>query len=638
MSIGGQALMPRLSENDVFYWPQELEKYDGIHVPLRRLHLKDGGIVVGEAIFEYRAEDRQVWYRAEINNESVEKEIKEGGWTVSVGTLPAKVGGQDKICHRDGSCVSAPVFEGPRELALVQNPGIPEATLEVLDESKKNIDIVMHCESKPHIITSNECKCKDKNINMTETPKIEQPKTEEAAPLPTKTEVLTCPPGWTLKGEVCEKDGEDDIPAKEAPAPEAKSETASGSEVKQVDINVNVTKNEEKTEDVKPTSNEALKTEMKDEILKEMGEQFQPKSKVATALKETVADWKTREAKYTPEFIKNGLESGKVTMHIEKEGYIEENTQQLLTEAVTTGGTVSQVKGTSGIIIIPGSLTFEPIRSLGQFEKLAVGDNTVKFWTMAPKAFGTAAGVIDGSIATLGAHVLTAVEFVTATRGMLEQVTKDQLRDFPPAFMEKLKEVMRMAAIEDEHTLIVQTLASTSNDFNNGTTVVTAGFPVHLRGDTGALCDSTVTEDAIAELLAISLQKARRYLSQRGHSPVNNRTVALISSRAYDGLIADPAITEYIQEGNPAISEQGLLSRYFGIEIMVSENLLTANNAQRNIVLVAGKAFVLASQQEMTIQMEEDVKGQYVNIVALHDIGVEELDHSAYCIISSKND
>lgn len=637
--IGGLAITPTVSGNKVFYWPQELQKFHGVKVPLRFNHAKDGGFTVGEAKFTYDEEKQEVRYTGVITNELVEAEVKRGGYQVSVGTLPKKTrdeGREDRICHRDGTCIDAPIFEGPRELSLVKNPGIPHSTLELLTEKNKdcgckNKPIELDCESTPYIITSDEQTLNTEVNNMTE---------EVSTPNPSETQVKTevedpCPPGWKLVDGKCVKEPEKEDKPVESPAPVSESAQEG---TKTVDINVNVTKDEAKTEKVIDVA--SLKTEMKAEILKEMGDKFTPKSDVKTSdSTSTINDWKKAESeKYTPEYIKKGLEVGKVTMHINKEDWIADHTQNLVTEAVSTSGTVAQVKSTTDIIIIPGSNTFEPIRSLGQFEALPTGQDQAKFWTVDVSAFGTATGVIDGKIGTVGAHTLTAITVSTAPRGVLQQVTKDQLRDFPPKFMEKLKEVMRLAAIKDEHNLIVQTLASTNNDFNNGTTVVTAGYPVHLRGDTGALCDSTVTEDAIAEFAPVALKKARRYLAQRGHNPVANRLVAIISSRAYDALITDSTIANYIEQGNPSISEQGLLSRFFGIEIMVSEELLVANNAQRNVVVVVGKAFALASQKEMEIQMAEQIEGQYVNITAIHDIGVEELDHSAYVIISSKND
>lgn len=629
LHIGGRAAMPRLSENDVFYWPQELKKFDGVKVPLRYLHAKDGGFDVGEAQFRYDEDDRQVWYKAVIKNKLVEEEIRKSPkeWKVSIGTLPKTEGKDDKICHRDGTCVSAPVFEGPRELALVKNPGMPEVTMEIFGESK---ELTMHCESTHITSDSTPLNTNDNNMSETDSTKTECNCDKSAE---VKAEEDPCPEGWVLKDGKCVK-------AEPATAPETKAEEAPVADsTKQVDINVNVTKDEAapKTESIDV---DKLKTEMKAAILEEMGDKFTPKSdvKTADAKPSTDNDWRAAEAEYTPEYIKKGLKTGKVSMTINKEDWIKEHSQNLVTEAVSTSGTVPGIKTTTDIIIIPGSNTFEPIRSLGQFEALPTGVNTAKFWTLDVAAFGTAAGVIDGKIGTVGSHTLTAIDVTTSPRGVLQQVTKDQLRDFPPKFMEKLKEVMRLAAIKDEHNLIVQTIADTNSDFNNGTSVLTAGWPAHISGTDGTFINNGTAEDATGEMQKEGITTSRRYLAQRGHNPVTNRLVAIISSRAYDNLVNDSDISRFIQEGNPSISEQGLMSRYFGVEIMVSEELLVQNNSQRNVVLVAGKAFALASQKEMEIQMEEQIEGQYVNIIAVHDIGVEELDKSAYTIVSTKND
>ena len=45
--ISGILAFPRLSRNGVFYWPQELAKFNGIEVPLRFNHIKTPDGVVG---------------------------------------------------------------------------------------------------------------------------------------------------------------------------------------------------------------------------------------------------------------------------------------------------------------------------------------------------------------------------------------------------------------------------------------------------------------------------------------------------------------------------------------------------------------------------------------------------------------
>lgn len=626
MEISGIAAFPRLSENNVFYWPQELKKFDGVVVPLRWMHIQTGEAIIGEATFIYNEEQRQVLYTARVDSEEAIEKIKNGNYKVSIG---AKASPGKEMCHKDGQCVEAPIINEILELSVVDEPGIPEGTLN--HESKKTslkcVDPIIITSVKPNVTEKQsmtdkalkECDC-DKT-EVAEAPQTAPVKTEVEAPSP------PCPEGWKEVDGACVKD---DTPAPEAPKDES---TEVPAQTKDVTINVNT----QKSESTKSVDVEKLTTEIKADILKEMGEKFTPKSEIKVSeSKELDQSWKESEKEWTPEAIKEGLNHGGITLTLEKEGWVEEHKQSVLREAVSATS-VSGVKLTSDIIVIPGTNTFEPLRALGQFEAIPKGQDTARFWTLDVAAFGAITESTSTDI-TASTHTLTPINVTTATRGILQQVLKSQFEDLPPQFLEKLKTVLRLAAIKDEHNLIVQTLASTDNDFNNGTAVLTAGWPAHISGVDGTFVDTTITEDALGEFKKEGITAAKKNLSIRGYDTVSNRIVAIISPRQYDQLILDPDISTFVQQGDPSISVTGTLSRYFGIEIMVSNELLVANNSQRGLVIVAGASFALASQREMEVEMDKEIAGQYINIVISHRIGVEELDKQSYCIVSSKND
>ena len=628
--ISGIALFPRLSENDVFYWPQELKKFDGVTVPLRWNHIQTPEAIVGQATFEYNEEDRQVLYRATIDNEEVQKEVDKGTYKVSIG---ASVAEPDFICHKDGQCAEAPILNVPQELSIVSNPGIPESSLNILEGKCTKLEC-----AAPKIITSD-------NENVDKKEHMTQETSKHECDCAGKTAEQECPVGKVWDGDKCV-----DVPVTVVAAPEAKemacpegkvdngsgecvdkpAEAAPAAENKDVTVNVNVPETKSETIDV-----DAIKTELKAQVLSEMKAEWTPKSQVKEGA--DVPDWKVAEAKYTPEFIKEGLDSGKVTMKISKEDWIAERSHNTVTEAVSTSGTIPGVKLSTDIIVIPGSNTFEPIRSMGQFEAIPTGENTAKFWTMDVASFGAITESTSTDI-TASTHTLTAIDVTCSPRGILQQVLKSQMEDFPAKFIETLKETMRLAAIKDEHNLIVQTIADTNSDFNDDTSALAAGFPAHISGEDGTFINDTTAEDTVGEFQKEGISTARRYLQERGHNPVNERVVAIISPRAYDSLINDSDISRFIQEGDSSITDLGLLSRYFGVEIMVSNELLVANNSYRNVVFVSGKAWALASQREMEIEMDKEIAGQYVNLVATHRIGVDELDKTAYAIVSSKQD
>ena len=619
LQISGIAAFPRLSENNVFYWPQELEKFDGVTVPLRWMHIQSDDAIIGEAKFSYDENDRQVLYQATVTNEDAINEIRNGGYKVSIGASVLEV---STMCHNDGNCAEVPIIDKPMELSVVKDPGLPETSLSIIE----GLTMTMRCEGAMRTVPNTSVKPKtDSNQLMTDQ-EVKSDCANEEVPKPIKREVEECPEGWTLVDGKCVKD------APKAPADDAPKEKAPASTEAAKDINVNVNVKKDQTEEAK-VDVEKIKTEMKAEILEGLGDKFQPKAEV-----KTVTEGKfDGDEEWTVEKVKEGLARGKVTMTLNKEDWIASKTHNTITEAVSTSGTVPGVKLSTDIIVIPGSNTFEPYRSLGQFEAIPKGENTAKFWTMDVAAFGAITESTSTDI-TASTHNLTAIDVTTSTRGILQQVLKSQFEDFPPKFLMKLQEVMRLAAIKDESNLIVQTIASTDNDFNNGTTVLTAGWPAHISGTDGSFVDATGTEDAVGEFQKEGITTARRYLEERGHNPVSERLVAIISPRAYDTLVNDSDIATFIQQGDPSISKTGMLSRYFGVEIMVSNELLVANNSYRNVVVIAGKAWALASQREMEIEMDKEIAGQYVNIVASHRIGVEELDKTAYVIVSSKQD
>jgi hypothetical protein len=58
--ITGLAIMPRVSRNGVFYFPQELAKFDGVTVPLRYNHDQSAEGIIGTATFTFDAEIKRL--------------------------------------------------------------------------------------------------------------------------------------------------------------------------------------------------------------------------------------------------------------------------------------------------------------------------------------------------------------------------------------------------------------------------------------------------------------------------------------------------------------------------------------------------------------------------------------------------
>ena len=187
-----------------------------------------------------------------------------------------------------------------------------------------------------------------------------------------------------------------------------------------------------------------------------------------------------------------------------------------------------------------------------------------------------------------------------------------------------------MEAIRDEHRLIVQDLGATDHDFGGTTTA-----PYHIGGSDGVATTTPTEEDADGELDEDGLTFAKRYLQELGQDVGPGKLIAFISPRAFEALSSSTSLSEYTQIGNPNITRLGQMERLYGIDIIVTNELLVANNADRNLICVKGKAWALASQRSMEIELQKQIAGQYWDIVWTHRIGVDILDPNTYIIVST---
>ena len=331
------------------------------------------------------------------------------------------------------------------------------------------------------------------------------------------------------------------------------------------------------------------------------------------------------------------FETGYNKLVLEKEGWIETHSIQKqsgngeVQEAVSTSGTIPGVKQSANISVQIGSKTAIPIRQYGQFQAIPTGQNTARFYRITVPDAGaiTESPTTDITAVT---HTLTAVDVTCNIRGWRQVVEKANLEDYPASFLNAIRETARLEAIRDEHRLILQDLAATDHDFGGVTTA-----PYHIGGSDGAATTNATEEDADGEFDEDGLTFSKRYLEELGQDTSPGNLIAFISPRAFESLISSTSLSEYTQIGNAGITRLGQMERLYGIDIVVTNELLSANNADRNLVCVKGKSFALASQRKMEIEFQKNVAGQYWDIVWTHRIGVDILDPNTYIIVSTVN-
>ena len=127
--ITGVALIPRISRNNNLYTKAELERFDGVTVPLNWEH--DPNNVIGQVTFHYNPSQETVYYEGEITNEASANVARNKLLFTSIEATPTEV---REICNGDSDCFAMPFGLRPEGLALTETPGVPETTVKVIEK------------------------------------------------------------------------------------------------------------------------------------------------------------------------------------------------------------------------------------------------------------------------------------------------------------------------------------------------------------------------------------------------------------------------------------------------------------------------------------------------------------------------
>jgi len=326
------------------------------------------------------------------------------------------------------------------------------------------------------------------------------------------------------------------------------------------------------------------------------------------------------------------LEGQSISIKIDKDEFIKQHSARVkgtFDEAITTSGTIPGVDVGTQIVILPGGIKIKPIRQWVTVRKIKQGDDTVRFYTLDIPAFGNITESPSADI-TPATHTLTGIDVSANTvRGFRQNVLKSELERFPKDLLEKIRETARTRAIEDEASNILVSLAGgAAQDFGAN----------HFGFDDGALETDETDEDAAGEALALGIEAAKQRLEEQGHDVENGSAVLALTPRAVRQLTKDPLLIRFISVGQPGISRTGRMEMYFGIELFVTNTIAVANNSDRNICFVKGKAFGLAVGRDIELEFDKNIVRQSVDIVATHRVNSVVIDATAFVILSSKSD
>jgi hypothetical protein len=668
--IGGIALMPRESRNGIYYDVEELKKFDGIKVPLRVEH---GGpnTDIGEVTFAFNEAKSQVTYVADVTDEKWQGILDNEAYQVSIG---ASVLEQRELCDQmKTKCLNAPVLKDIIELSVVRTPGIPEATMNVLESKDVLFEKIINEADPQDTALSSFNGFIDSQALLGELTSSITAKSPDTAPEEIQRKAMEILSGLENAFRTIMTPP---TPVVQAPEPQQAPENTSIKDNEQTSTMTTETKDvkskveekvkvtietdgevevADKAKEVAPVEKEVeapakevapeIKTESTDALVKatkgltaviEAAQpSWTPKSEVSESSDDSFVDegFTDDQAK---QFMDKLFETGYNKIVMEKEDWITEHTipgrvteNGSVTEAVSTSGTISGVKQRSNIKVQLGAKTATPLRQYGQFESIPTGQNTARFYRITNPDAGaiTESPTTDITAVT---HTLTSVDVTCSIRGWRQTVEKANLEDYPASFLNALRETARLESIRDEHKLILQDLGATDHDFGGVSTA-----PYHIGGSDGVATTDPTEEDADGAFDEDGLTKAKMYLGKLGQNTAPGNLIAFLSEEAFESLYTSSGLSEYTQIGNANVTRLGQVERLYGIDIIVTNELLQANNADRNLVCVKGQAWGLASQRKMEIEFQKNIAGQYFDIVWTHRIGVDIIDPNTYIIVSS---
>ncbi len=147
--ITGIAAIPRISRNNRLYLKSELERVNGLKVPLNWEHTER---IIGEVTFHYDPTLEQLTYDGVITDSQIAQEAKTKQLHTSIQASAREVRSQ---CFTNADCMDIPMGLYDWQLAVTSSPGIPETSVGVYERFEGYTHkCVEHTEEKPNDVDS----------------------------------------------------------------------------------------------------------------------------------------------------------------------------------------------------------------------------------------------------------------------------------------------------------------------------------------------------------------------------------------------------------------------------------------------------------------------------------------------------
>lgn len=652
--IAGILATPRISRNNVLYFPEELAKQHGKIVPVDLEHNHER--TIGYAKLSWNRELQRLEYVGEISDHSIENQLQDG---VEYHTSLEGGCASEEVCSAT-ACHTACVGEmNISRMALVIEPGIPETSVNVV-ESGSSLN-ALGKKSKPlsqETITkeTKECNCHkemdgDGSHDCPEGKKwdadagkcVDKESAKEALPV---EEIKSMLSWFRTKKESAEAGLIDRDSTLGKKANEVVTQTAFKAEERHLRNTELVGKAE-----LEAVINPAIAE------LKEMNKQLKEQAKIKEVRLPTAtvaqgagtSSWRAVIESKRQDFtnLAKGLQSS-MGWIINKNEFLKENlerdpsapwgrlriknrnTPEHVMETVTATN-VPAITFQRRIVFDPSGISNTPVRQYLNVQTVGEGTNQVNFYS----GDATGAAFADITVGTAMTDQTLTVTRSNATldhTGELVKVGYPDLHDIPGDVMAHLNEALALRAIQNEGEYVYGT--------DTGGWAASGFTPTNwVRGDTGA----TITAENVASVAMKrdGIVHAKKKISQQGFDISPGAQVTILDPEPYAELLLDTNLNNYYQYARPDITAQGVLETIYGCDIVPSANIPfndDTNDMWRNVMLTKGITNGLGVGQELEFEADRRNEVSQVFVTARHRlIGARILEKSGCRISTTKS-
>lgn len=274
-------------------------------------------------------------------------------------------------------------------------------------------------------------------------------------------------------------------------------------------------------------------------------------------------------------------------------------------EAYTLSGTHTAIDQNNTVQTVPGGNDWTPFRQFTQYKQVPKGKDSETFYkTTLPNVVSQSVG----TTATESSMTMTAVNVAPSTiSGVYFKVSNKDEEDVPYDLAGTIVEKISEVVVDFENNDILNTVSAQG----------TLTPELWLNGNSGA----TITHSDIASMTLdpASVGKGMAYLRKKGYLKYG-KPIFAVHPDSLDALTRDSDLTNYVQFGNPSITQTGPMAELYGATIIPTQSVEaydnTTNDVYHNLLFMPGLSYGAASKRDVSIKFHEVAEDNQIRVTA----------------------